>query len=152
MEGYKPIKLETRKTQSRINNYVKKGKITKIHTDQGVMYNVAEFEKCLEENPLKTSLIDKKIYQEDINKEPYSELYRDFAHASIAYQRTVKNGLQKCFNTVTNRVCVKTFELLSKEIKTIAKELGVLPERCIEVLKGLYQKESTKISKSGEWE
>ena len=33
MEGYKPIKLETRKTQSRINNYVKKGKITKIHTD-----------------------------------------------------------------------------------------------------------------------
>lgn len=150
MEGYKLIKLETRKTQSRINNYAAKGKVTKIHTDEGVAYNVTEFEKCLEENPLKTSLIDKKIYQKDINQEPYSELYRDFAHASVAYQRTVKNGLQKCFNTVTNRVCVKTFDLLAKEIKTIAKELGVLPKRCIEVLKELYQKESTKISKVGE--
>ena len=150
MEGYKLIKLETRKTQSRINNYVRKGKITKVNTDQGVMYNVAEFEKCLEENPIKTTFIDKKIYQEDINKEPYSELYRDFAHASVAYQRTVKNGLKKCYNTVTNRVCVKTFDLLAKEIKTIAKEIGVLPERCLEVLNELYQKESTMISEVGE--
>jgi hypothetical protein len=145
MKGYKPMRLETRKTQSRINNYARNGKVTKIVTEDGTLYNVTEFEKCLVESKrLKTIREVKKIYQNDLDKEPYTEIYENFSHTPIVYQRTRKNKFDKYYNVETGKLCVKTFDLLTKEIETISKALEVEPTRCLEVLKELYQQERQK--------